>query len=118
MAGRRFRDIGPLRLIERRLFHRLALQEWTYGWTIEAQISAAFQGAALVEVPVRERPRLAGEQKVSKVNWRRTLSVGCQIVRAGWRTHCRCLKILREQIPAAVAPASVPTVAVEIADSR
>ena len=60
LTGQRFRDIGPLRLIERGLFHRLRLREWTFGWTVEAQITAARLGAATVEIPVRERPRLAG----------------------------------------------------------
>ena len=99
LTGRWFDDIGPLRLIERRLFHRLGLREWTYGWTIEAQVTAVFFQAATLEVPVRERPRMAGEQKVSKVNWRRTLGIGCQIALAGWRTHCRLLQILRERQP-------------------
>ena len=89
LTGRWFRDIGPLRLIERELFHRLRLAEWTFGWTIEAQVAAARLRAAMVEIPVRERPRLAGEQKVSKVNWQRTLSIGGQIALAGWRTRWR-----------------------------
>ena len=87
LTGHWFRDIGPLRLIKGGLFHRLQLREWTFGWTIEAQVAAARLGAAMVEIPVRERPRLAGEQKVSKVSWRRTLFVGWQIVLAGWRTR-------------------------------
>ena len=89
LTARRFDDIGPLRLIERRLFHQLGLQEWTFGWTIEAQIRAARLGATMIEVPVSERPRLAGEQKVSKVSWRQTLAIGYQIARAGWRTRWR-----------------------------
>ena len=89
LARRWFRDIGPLRLIERGLFHRLRLREWTFGWTIEAQVVAAQMGAAMTEVPVRERPRLAGQQKVSKVNGWRTVSIGWQIARAGWRASCR-----------------------------
>lgn len=91
LTGRWFRDIGPLRLIERQLFHRLNLREWTFGWTIEAQTLAARLNTAMLEVPVRERPRLAGEQKVSKVNWRRTLFIGWQIVLAGWRARRRAL---------------------------
>ena len=91
LTGRWFRDIGPLRLIERGLFHRLHLREWTFGWTIEAQVIAARLGVAMIEIPVCERPRLAGEQKVSKVNWRRTLHIGYQIALAGWRTRVRAL---------------------------
>ena len=103
LTGRWFWDIGPLRLIERGLFHRLGLREWTFGWTIEAQVLAARLGARMTEVPVRERPRLAGEQKVSKVNWRRTLYVGCQIARAGWRARWR------PGLPAAHRPAEGTT---------
>lgn len=87
LTGRFFTDLGPLRLIERELFHRLRLREWTYGWTIEAQVRAARLGARIIEIPVRERGRLAGEQKVSHVSWRRTLSVGAQIVAAGVRAR-------------------------------
>jgi hypothetical protein len=58
----------------------------TFGWTIEAQIVAAKCGAKICEIPVRERLRLGGWQKVSGVSWRRTLAIGCQIVAAGFRT--------------------------------
>lgn len=104
LTGRWFRDLGPLRLVERTLFHRLDLREWTFGWTIEAQVAAARLGAAMTEVPVRERPRLAGEQKVSKVNWRRTLSIGWQIARAGWHTRRRTLVSRRSRPAAACCP--------------
>ena len=93
LTGRWFRDIGPLRLIDRDLFHRLRLREWTFGWTVEAQITAARLGVAMAELPVRERPRLAGEQKVSKVSRRRSLAIGGQILRAGWRTRRRPLDL-------------------------
>lgn len=104
LTGRRFCDIGPLRLIERELFHQLQLREWTFGWTIEAQVRAARQGAAMIEVPVRERPRLAGEQKVSKVNWRRTLSIGWQIALAGLRSRFRPAPHQRPQPQGHVEP--------------
>ena len=97
LTRRWFHDIGPLRLIERGLFHRLRLREWTFGWTIEAQVVAAQLGAAMTEVPVRERPRLAGQQKVSKVNAWRTLSIGWQIARAGWRASCRPLACIPQR---------------------
>ncbi|MGI8889474.1 MAG: glycosyltransferase family 2 protein [Chthoniobacterales bacterium] len=87
LCGRAYSDLGPLRLISRRLFEKIALQEMTFGWTIEAQIAAARLGASICEIPVHERRRVAGEQKVSGVTWRRTLSVGCQILAAGERTR-------------------------------
>ena len=87
LTGKRFSDLGSLRLIDRALFHRLGLREWTMGWTIEAQVRAAMLGARIREVPVREHARIAGEQKVSRVSWSRTLRIGCEIVAAGWRTR-------------------------------
>ena len=87
LTGRFFTDLGPLRLIERDLFHAMNLREWTYGWTIEAQIRAVLLGASIVEIPVRERERIAGEQKVGRVSWTRTLSVGMKIAAAGVRAR-------------------------------
>ena len=86
LSGRRFSDLGPLRIISRRLFEKIAPQEMTFGWTIEAQIAAAKLGAAICEIPVTERRRIGGTQKVSGVTWRQTFSIGCQIVVAGYRT--------------------------------
>jgi glycosyltransferase involved in cell wall biosynthesis len=67
LAGRWFKDLAPVRLIERKLFEAIAPREMTFGWTIEPQIAAVRLGAAICEVPARERPRLAGQQKVSGV---------------------------------------------------
>ena len=82
-------DLGPLRLIERRLFDAMRLHELTYGWTIESQIAAAHLGASVCQQSVRERPRIAGQQKVSGVSWRRTCLIGGRIVAAGWRARNR-----------------------------
>jgi glycosyltransferase involved in cell wall biosynthesis len=89
LGGRSFRDLAPLRLIERRLFETIAPREMTFGWTIEAQVAAAMLDAAMVEIPASERRRIAGEQKVSGVTWRRTFLIGCRIFAAGFRTHLR-----------------------------
>ena len=89
LTGRWFTDLAPLRLIDRRLFEAIAPNEMRFGWTIEAQVGAAMFGAAIAEVPAHERRRLAGEQKVSGVNWRRTFSIGCRILTAGWRARVR-----------------------------
>ncbi len=89
LTGRFFSDLGPLRLIEHDLFHALALREWTFGWTIEAQVRAVLLEASIVEVPVAERRRIAGEQKVGRVSWKRTLSVGWKIAAAGVRSRFR-----------------------------
>ena len=89
LTTRRFTDLAPLRLIERRLFERIQPREMTFGWTIEAQIGAAMLDAKICEVPARERRRFAGEQKVSGVTWRRTFTIGCRIVAAGQRARMR-----------------------------
>ena len=118
LTRRWFQDIGPLRLIERGLFHRLCLREWTFGWTIEAQVAAARLGALMTEVPVRERLRLAGQQKVSKVNWRRTLSIGWQIALAGWRAKHRPLRSAAEPPPMVSSGENSPCRFSEPADVR
>jgi hypothetical protein len=89
LSGRWFWDLAPLRLIERSLFEALAPQEMTFGWTIEAQVGAAIRGATICELTAHERARLGGEQKVSGVTWRRTFSIGCRILAAGWRARRR-----------------------------
>jgi glycosyltransferase involved in cell wall biosynthesis len=109
LSGRRFSDLGPLRMISRRLFEKIAPREMTFGWTIEAQIAAAKFGATICELPVSERRRLAGQQKVSGVNWRRTLSIGCQIVAAGGRTWRNLRPASASATTAPPAPALVPS---------
>jgi hypothetical protein len=89
LAGRWFKDLAPLRLIETELFEAIGPQEKTFGWTIEAQVAAARLGATICEVPASERPRLAGQQKVSGVTWWRTFTIGCRILAAGVRARLR-----------------------------
>ncbi len=91
LTGRFFSDLGPMRLIARPVFEQMALREWTFGWTIEPQILAARLGISTCEIDVREHPRIAGEQKVSQVNWQQTLRIGAKILAAGWRTRFRPL---------------------------
>lgn len=89
LAGRWFKDLAPLRLIDRELFEAIAPREKTFGWTIEPQVAAVRLGAVICEVPASERPRLAGAQKVSGVTWWRTFSIGCRILAAGLRARVR-----------------------------
>ncbi|MDQ6624989.1 MAG: hypothetical protein M3Y69_02445, partial [Verrucomicrobiota bacterium] len=89
LTRRWFTDLAPHRLIARELYEAIAPREMTFGWTIEAQITAAMLDARIVELPAHERKRLAGEQKVSGVTWERTFRIGCRIIAAGWRTRLR-----------------------------
>ena len=58
-------DLGPFRAIRKPVLDRLALVEYTYGWSVEMMVKAARGGYRLVEVPVSYRPRYAGQSKVS-----------------------------------------------------
>ncbi|MBC7856362.1 MAG: glycosyltransferase family 2 protein [Pirellulaceae bacterium] len=90
LSGFFYTDLGPLRLIRRGALEKMALRETTYGWTIEPQVLAPFLGLSVAEVPVSERRRQQGRQKVSGVTLRHTLCVGLAIMKAGWRTSRRC----------------------------
>lgn len=57
-------DLGPFRAVRRDLLATLDMHERTYGWPIEMIVKAARRGAPIVELPVRYRPRLAGQSKV------------------------------------------------------
>lgn len=89
LTGKLFFDLGPLRLIDRNLFERMAMRELTWGWTVEAQVMAARLGARIRNIHVSERPRLGGVQKVSGVHWRRSLGIGFAILAAAWRVRWR-----------------------------
>ena len=102
LTGRFFADLGPLRFIGRELFHALRLREWTMGWTIEAQERAARLGAEIAEVPVRERARLAGQQKVSRVSVGRTFAIGMKIIAAGFRARFGDYETVTALVPQAL----------------
>ncbi len=89
LTGRFYSDLGPLRLIQSDLFETMGMQQWTFGWTIEAQILAAIAGATSREIPVNERERIAGEQKVSRVSSLHSARIGLAILKAGWRVRAR-----------------------------
>lgn len=63
--GANYADLGPMRLISRRAFERLNLQDRGFGWTVEMQVRAAEEGVQVAEVPVRNFPRSAGVSKIS-----------------------------------------------------
>ncbi|MFT5469807.1 MAG: hypothetical protein ACI8UO_004929 [Verrucomicrobiales bacterium] len=91
LCGELFLDLGPYRVIGRGLYERMGQREFNWGWTIESQILAARLGAKIAHVPVDERRRIAGEQKVSGVSMRQTLKIGWEIARVGLRVACRRL---------------------------
>ena len=60
----RYTDLGPFRAIRADALRALAMQEQTYGWTVEMQIRAVQHGLRIIEVPVDYRARI-GISKVS-----------------------------------------------------
>ena len=89
LCGRWYSDLGPYRLIARELLETMTPRETTWGWTIEPQILATRLGAKVAQVRVSERPRIAGEQKVTGVSILHSVSIGLAIARAGWRCRFR-----------------------------
>ncbi len=87
LTGRFYHDLGPLRLIDKRLFEKLDLQEMTWGWTIEAEVKASRLGQAVETIAVMERERVGGEQKVSGVSLKQSLKIGGHIMMAGVRSR-------------------------------
>mgnify|MGYP001224670464 CR=1 FL=1 len=60
----RFSDLGPFRAIRRQSLDLIDLSSTTYGWTIEMQVKAVEEKLAILEVPIRQRPRI-GKSKIS-----------------------------------------------------
>jgi hypothetical protein len=77
--GVKYADLGPLRLISRRAFERLNMQDRGFGWTVEMQVRAAEEGLIVGEVPVRNFPRSAGVSKISGT-FKGTLQAGTIIL--------------------------------------
>lgn len=78
--GRRFRDMGSLRLARRDALVALGLADRAFGWNVEMQVRAIEAGWRIVELPVRYFPRAAGKSKISG-SWSGTVRAGRGIVR-------------------------------------
>ncbi|MEM6334102.1 MAG: glycosyltransferase family 2 protein [Planctomycetota bacterium] len=64
-TGRRYRDLGPMRVVTVAALERLEMADMTWGWTVEMQHKAATRGLMVVEIDVPYRNRHAGESKIS-----------------------------------------------------
>ncbi len=62
--GFRYTDLGPFRAIRWTALKELAMEDKTYGWTVEMQIKAIKHRLRIVEVPVKYRKRI-GQSKVT-----------------------------------------------------
>jgi glycosyltransferase involved in cell wall biosynthesis len=84
LYGVRYSDMCAFRAISRSALEALHLQEMTYGWNIEMQMSAARSGLRIVEIPMPYRRRAGGQSKVAG-SMRGTIKAGSRIV----STFCR-----------------------------
>ncbi len=97
-------DLGPLRAIRAPAFHRLDMQAFTYGWTLEMQIKAHELHLNMIEVPVSTLARRSGHSKVS-ANVRAALRCGSVMLHTIfdlWRTRSK--RLHRLGAPAARPP--------------
>ena len=62
--GATFTDLGPFRAIKYKKLLNLAMEDKTYGWTVEMQLKVLKQKMTYVEIPVKYRNRI-GISKVS-----------------------------------------------------
>ena len=64
LYGLEISDLGPFRAGRAPVLRGLALQETTYGWSVEMILKGALAGFRVVEVPVSYYPRI-GRSKIS-----------------------------------------------------
>ena len=88
-TGVRFTDLGPFRAVRWPALERLAMEDTTYGWTVEMQLKAARVGLRCAEVPVRYRTRAGGRSKITGTIRGTLLAsikiLGCLARYASWR---------------------------------
>jgi glycosyltransferase involved in cell wall biosynthesis len=77
-------DLSPFRAVRREVVLALNMQEMTFGWPTEMMVKAARQGYRLQEIPVRYRPRLGGQSKISGT-LRGTILAGYYILKTTFR---------------------------------
>ncbi len=64
-TGRRYHDVGPMRVVRYESLQQLAMSDPTWGWTVEMQFKAAVLGLRFTEIDVPYRRRRAGRSKIS-----------------------------------------------------
>lgn len=64
-TGRRYKDLGPMRVVRWACMKQLAMHDRTWGWTVEMQFKAARLGMRIEEIDVPYRKRRSGKSKIS-----------------------------------------------------
>lgn len=63
--GHRYRDLGPLRMVQRQALEQAAMADRGFGWTVELQVRAVELGLRIAELPGGYHPRRGGRSKIS-----------------------------------------------------
>ncbi len=90
----RYSDLGPLRLISRRAFERLKMQDRGFGWTVEMQVRAGEVALKFSEVPAFQKfpaPSKAAS-KLARSSYQPLPHFGCDApaCNAGWLGFLPC----------------------------
>ena len=65
LTGKRYRDLGPMRVIRHTNLRQLDMADRTWGWTVEMQFKAARLRLRALEIDLPYRRRRAGVSKIS-----------------------------------------------------
>ncbi|MEB3160493.1 MAG: glycosyltransferase family 2 protein [Synechocystis sp.] len=63
--GFQYQDLGPMRLIRRAALERIAMEDRSFGWTVEMQVRAVELGLKIREIPTQYGDRQGGQSKIS-----------------------------------------------------
>jgi glycosyltransferase involved in cell wall biosynthesis len=79
-----FSDLPSFKAIRREVLAVFAMQEMTYGWTVEMLVKAARSHKKILEVPVDYRRRGGGQSKVSGT-FKGTVKAGYHLIKTALR---------------------------------
>ena len=107
--GANYADLGPLRLISRRAFEQLQMQDRGFGWTVEMQVRAVEEKLAWRELPVRNFPRSAGVSKISG-NLKGSVQAGTVILTTIAKLWLNRTIVVKMTVPACTLPLRLPEI--------
>ena len=81
LTGHYYVDLGPLRALKPATFHKLQMEDTTWGWNVEMQIKAVMFGLRIFELESSYQPRKHGQSKISG-NLLGSLRAGVRIIYA------------------------------------
>lgn len=94
-TGKRFTDLGPMRIIDWQTLLDLNMRDTTWGWTVEMQYKAASRKLDCIDIDVPYRRRHAGKSKISgsikgsiKAGYKILMTIFC--LWSGDRFGCLC----------------------------